>query len=73
VDEELMTTLYTVSIHCDNCGEWVEAAPSKQPKGVSLLAKQLKKEGWSRVTNSMYQDLCPTCLKKSHKGELKGG
>ena len=65
-----MTTLY-VSIHCDNCGEWVNAAPSKKPQGVGLLTAKLKKEGWSRVNNSMYQDLCPICLKKSHKGELK--
>ena len=67
-----MTTQYTISIHCDNCGEWVEAAPVRKPSGVAgTLAKQLKRQGWSRVTNSQYTDLCPVCLKKSQVGQLK--
>lgn len=67
-----MTTRYTISIHCDNCGEWVESAPVPKPSGVSgTLVKQLKRQGWSRVTNAAFQDLCPVCLKKSQVGELK--
>lgn len=67
-----MTTRYTVSIHCDRCGDWVEAAPVTKTSGVAgTLAKQLKRSGWSRVTNSAFMDLCPTCLKVSHVGGLK--
>lgn len=66
-----MTTLYTVTIHCDNCGEWCEAPPVRSIVGVtSKLVKQLKRDGWSRVTHSVFTDLCPTCLEKSRKGNL---
>ena len=66
-----MTTRYTVSIHCDRCAEWVEAAPvTKTACVAATLVKQLKRQGWSRVTNSQYTDLCQECLEESRKEKV---
>ena len=63
-----MTTRYTISIHCDRCGEWQEAPSVQKPSGIATnLAKHLKRQGWSRVTNSQFTDLCPDCLKDSYR------
>ena len=67
-----MTTKYAISIHCDRCGEWVEAAPALKPAGIAgTLVMHLKRQGWSRVNNSYHTDLCPTCVESDRKAEPK--
>ncbi len=56
----------TVTVICDRCQR-----PSNRfntgEKAVTRLLARLKADGWSRQTNSMYVDLCPSCLAASRK------
>lgn len=70
-----MTVIFSADVMCDACGNWIGTTVSgPNSKGQNLASRAVKiakKHGWSRQTNHTYLDVCPDCLKKIHRGELK--
>lgn len=66
-----MTVVYTADVFCDRCGVWEHGTTGRRQQALATVAiETAKKLGWSRQNNSMFLDLCPKCLDKTHKGEV---
>lgn len=66
-----MTVRYTADVFCDRCGNWVAGATGDKSSGLATKAvKAARWAGWSRVKNSMYLDLCPSCVNE-YRRDLK--
>lgn len=68
-----MTVIFRADVFCDGCGNWIptEVSGPKQSGLIGRAVAEAKKQGWSRDTKCTYLDVCPECLKRFHRGELK--
>jgi hypothetical protein len=63
-----MSLSYTCDVHCDMCGDWIHGVTKSETIRLATEAiNKAKRSGWSRVTKSIYTDLCPHCLDKNRK------
>lgn len=61
-----MSVVYSADVFCDRCGDWVRG-DAVGPNASGLARQALataRRAGWSRNVQSIYLDVCPSCLKE---------